>query len=90
MIRIASCFLAHVVLYEWIIDSSVTHHVATHRDLFSHFHKIDNIKKDKVNISTGAKVDISHVRETQVIKDEAVVDVLFVPDVSSACCQCLR
>lgn len=33
-----------------------------------------------VNLPTGAKADISHVGEAQIINDEIVRDVMFVPD----------
>ncbi|KAF3682563.1 putative serine carboxypeptidase-like 40-like [Capsicum annuum] len=73
-------FSSHSVPHEWIVDSGATHHVATHKDVLSNYHKMDNTICDKVNLPTGAKVDISHVGEARVLKYEVVGDVLYVPD----------
>lgn len=53
----------HIVLHEWVVDFGATYYVVVDECMFSHCHKIVNIKSDKVNLPTGDKVDISHIRE---------------------------
>lgn len=41
---IATCLLFQVDSHYWIIDCSAIHHVAKHRGVFPHYHKIANTK----------------------------------------------
>lgn len=71
MLGIVTCLSTHVVPHEWVIDSGATHHVAAHKDVFSQCHNIVNTEK-MVNLPTGAKEDISHIGEAQILNDETV------------------
>ncbi|KAF3680877.1 hypothetical protein FXO37_03110 [Capsicum annuum] len=42
--------------------------------------QVNMSEKEMVNPPTGAKVDISHIGETQILNDETPRDVLFVPE----------
>ncbi|KAL3347581.1 hypothetical protein AABB24_021314 [Solanum stoloniferum] len=64
---------------EWIVDSSASHHVAANKHLMSMNHSTMK-KGDKVNLPTGASVDISNIRDASIFENEVVTNVLFVPD----------
>lgn len=74
------CSLFHQISQEWIVVSGATHHVAESKNILSKYYKVDGSKKDKIHLSTGAKVDISHTGEAHMFRDGTVKDVLFVPD----------
>lgn len=70
------------------MDSGTTHHVTINKDVLSKCYKLSDLEKYKVQLPTGAKVDISHMWEAYIFKDRIVRYALFVSNLRLKYHQC--
>lgn len=56
---IVTCLFSEVTSQECIVDSSATHHIAASKDVLSKDYKVIRSAKDKVNLPTEAKANVS-------------------------------
>lgn len=80
MVGITTFFLSKACSYSWIVDSGAIQHLSANRHMFKDSTGLIQSHKDKLYLTTGDEVHISHTGEAYIITDDVIKDVLFLPD----------